>query len=182
MAVTSDAKSRVRAGTALVGIAFLVAACGSSSGSKAASGAASAIKSAGASQAPASSGAPKVAKAGSGGSFCDKARAEEADSAKDAAAFTTGTPQQLEQLENKELSELKGFVSSAPSKIKGSVAILATEDQKLFDALKAAGFDFTKVSQETLSDFQTPAFTQATDQITAYLATTCGISPSAEPS
>jgi hypothetical protein len=185
MAVTSRSKNRVRAGTTLVAIAFLVAACGSS-GSKAASPGSSSLSksSTGASQAPApsaSSKPPKVAKAGSGGSFCDKARSEEAASAKDAAALTTGNPQQLEQLEEKELSELKGFVSSAPSQIKGAVAILAAGDQKLFNALKAANFDFTKLSPATVGAFDTPEFTQATDQITAYLASTCGISPSDVP-
>jgi hypothetical protein len=184
MAVTSRSKNRVRAGTTLVGIAFFVAACGSS-GTKAASpGSSSLSKSSSASQAPApsaSSKPPKVAKAGSGGSFCDKARSEEAASAKDAAALTSGNPQQLEQLEEKELSELKGFVSSAPSQIRGAVAILAAGDQKLFDALKAANFDYTKLSPTTISAFDTPQFTQAADQITAYLASTCGISPSDAP-
>jgi hypothetical protein len=180
MVVTSSAKSRVRAGTVLVGIAFVLAACGSS-GSKAASGgSSSAVTSAGASQAPASSKAPKVAKVGSGGSFCDKARDEDAAEAKDAEALTTGDPKQLEQFEENALSKLAGFVASAPSQIKGAVATLAAGDQKFFDALKAANFDFTKVSQEEISTFETPAFTQASDQITSYLASTCGISPSAE--
>jgi hypothetical protein len=185
MAITSRSKNRVRAGTTLVGIAFLVAACGSS-GSKAASPGSSSLtkSSSSASQAPApsaSSKPPKVAKAGSGGSFCDKARSEEATSAQDAAALTSGNPQQLKQLEEKELSELKGFVSSAPSQIKGAVAILAAGDQKLFDALQAAGFDYAKLDPTTISSFDTPQFTQAADQITAYLASTCGISPSDAP-
>jgi hypothetical protein len=185
MAVTSRSKNRVRAGTTLVGIAFLVAACGSS-GSKAASPGSSSLSksSTGASQAPApsaSSKAPKVAKAGSGGSFCDKARSEEAASAKDAAALTSGNPQQLKQLEEKDLSELKGFVASAPSKIRGDVATLAAGQQKLFDALNAANFDYTKISPATITAFDTPAFTQAADNITAYLASTCGISPSDAP-
>lgn len=185
MAVTSRSKHRVRAGTALIGIAFFVAACGSS-GSKAASPGSSSLSksSPSTSQAPApspSSKPPKVAKAGSGGSFCDKARSEEAASAKDAEALTSGNPQQLKQLEEKELSELKGFVSSAPSQIRGAVAILAAGDQKLFSALQAAGFDYSKLDPTTISAFDTPQFTQAADQITAYLASTCGISPSDEP-
>lgn len=179
MAVTSGAKTRVHAGTALVGIAFLVAACGSSGSKSASSGASAAIKSAGASQAPASSKPPKVAKAGSGGSFCDKARSLDAAQSKDAEALTTGDPKQLEKFEENALSALSGIVASAPSEIKGALATLATGDQKFFDSLKAANFNIAKVSPETLSELQTPEFTQATDKITAYLATTCGISPSA---
>lgn len=180
MAVNSSAKSRVRAGTALVGIAFLVAACGSSGSKTASPGVSAAAKSAAASQAPSKSPAA-IAKAGSGGSFCDKARSLDAAQAKDAEALTSGNPKQLEQFEEKALSELSGLVASAPSEIQGALATLTTGDQKFFDALKAANFDFTKISPETISAFQTPEFTQATDKITSYLESTCGISPSAQP-
>ena len=182
MAVTSRSKHRVRTGTALLGIAFFVAACGSS-GSKAASPGSSSLSksSSSASQAPApsaSSKPPKVAKAGSGGSFCDKARSEEAARRRTPRRSRPAIPQQLEQFEEK--------VALRPVRPCGVVAFADQgrgrdprhRRSEVLQRPQGRQFRFTKISPDHISALETPEFTQATDKITAYLESTCGISPS----
>jgi hypothetical protein len=158
----------------------LLAACGSSSKS------ASTSTGTGASTAPAASTSTKGSSGSGninlgGGSFCDKARKAETDTASAATKLTDG-PDAFKQLEENAQAELSKLASEAPSQIKGAVTTLVNAEDQFFDALKAANFDVTKISTTAVSSFDSPQVMQATQQIDSYLVTACGINPSAIPS
>jgi hypothetical protein len=200
----SDIAGRIRAGwvravtvgTVSALTAVLLAACGSSSASKAAGGSSLASKAAAGttantalSSSPTSS--PPVAGTSSssakvdigalGSSFCDTARKEQAQADQNVQALTAGDPATLKKFEEQALAELPAFAAQAPAEIKSSVDVLVAADQSFFKALQAAGFDFTKLSPTTVSQFETPAFTAATEKVTDYLETKCGITESDAP-
>jgi uncharacterized protein HemX len=181
---TTTSVRRVRVAAALGAAGFLLAACGSSSSSSTppASAAASTSPAAQTSAAATSAAVSTPAiNAGSGGSFCQYARAQKAQQATEIQAFTTDTPQQLAQLESKALSELTVLTASAPSQIKSAVQTVVGEDQALFEALKKANYDFTKIPPSATASLNTPAFAKANQTIANYLKTSCGISTSATP-
>ena len=170
----------------LAAIGLLVSACSSSGSAPAAGTTAAGPASVVASSPAASAATPTPSPAGSAdsgggganlgsGSFCTVAKAEQKQSEKESTAYSSGDPASLKKLETDGLSELQRFVSIAPSAIKPDVQLIATADQKLFNALKAARFMIAKVDQSVLTQLQTPAFTAAEKHITTYLATTCGI-------
>ncbi|MEO9140346.1 MAG: hypothetical protein ABI345_14930 [Jatrophihabitans sp.] len=109
-----------------------------------------------------------------GGSFCAIARNQEAEQAKQASAIT-GSTAQLKALEEKDAKLLPELLAIAPNAIKPDVAVLVAADQKLVTALRKVNYDFTKLDKATLASFSTPALTKATQNVTTYLAKTCGI-------
>jgi hypothetical protein len=178
---------RVRIGLALAATGALLAACGSSS-KAASSGTTGTTPSTAASTAPSaaasskdSGSSGKVSTDLGGGSFCDKARKAETDTASAATKLTDG-PDAFKQLEENAQAELSKLVVEAPSQIKGPVTTLVNAEDQFFNALKAADFDVTKVSTTATSSFDSPQVTQAIQQIDTYLVTKCGINPSAIPS
>jgi uncharacterized protein HemX len=185
---TTTSLHRVRIAAALGAAGFLLAACGSSSSSStpppsaaAATSPAAQTSAAAGSAAPSTPVSAPAINAGSGGSFCQYARAQKAQQASEIQAFTTDTPQQLAQLETKALSELTVLTASAPSQIKSAVQTVVGEDQALFDALKKANYDFTKLPPSATAALNNPAFAKANQTIANYLKTSCGISSSSTP-
>jgi hypothetical protein len=168
----------------LLGIGVLLAGCGSSSKAAGPTPAAgtSASSTAVASGAPAAVAASSQAavKISGGGSFCDDARAEKAQEAKDISAFTADSPAQLQKFEEQAMAELPVFAAAAPSAIKSDVALVVSGDEAIFNGLKAAGFSYAKLDPKIAAQFETPAFTNASAAITAYLTKTCGIAPASE--
>lgn len=183
----SGSARRALIGTALTGTLFL-AACGGSSGTKAASTFPSAAaKSAASSGSAGSSGSSSsagssTAPAGSGGdsgsSFCQKARSESAASAKETEALTSSDPATLKKFEEQAIAQLPEFVAKAPAQIKGAVQTLAAADQTIYNDLKAADFDYSKLSTTAVTQLSSPQFEQAASQVATYMETVCGISPS----
>jgi hypothetical protein len=180
-------------GTAGALTVVLLGGCGSSA-SKAASGSSSSAPVAtttsagtsgsGSSPSPTSastSSSSKVDIGALGSSFCDTARKEQAQADKNAQALTADDPATLKKFEEQALAVLPAFAAQAPAEIKSSVDVLVAADQSFFKALQAAGFDFTKLSPTTITQFETPAFTAATEKVTDYLKTKCGISESDAP-
>ncbi|MEO8888482.1 MAG: hypothetical protein ABI429_04220 [Jatrophihabitantaceae bacterium] len=108
--------------------------------------------------------------------FCRQATLAQQAQRKNVNAFTVDSPASLQKFEQQALGTLSGFVASAPSTIKDDVKVLVAADHRLYAALAAAHFDIRKINPDSLSELQTPAFTKATTSITAYLATSCGIS------
>lgn len=184
--VCSRFGTTLRIGAALISCGFLLAACGSSGSSAAGptpSSAAAAQSSANAaspvsppsSAAAASTGA--IAGAGADVSFCKDAKLQQAQQTAALKALTTDSPQQLEAFENQALAALTTLTSSAPAAIKSDVAVIVAADQKLFAALKAANFNYTKLNPTTLSSLDGSALANASKGIAAYLTTKCGIKP-----
>jgi hypothetical protein len=174
---------RVTAG--LIGVGFVLAACGSSGSSSNPPASSSPVASSAAvTSAVPSSAAPStaaVAGANPSSSFCLYAKAQQAQEAAEEKAITSDNPQQLQAFETQALAALTKLTASAPSQVKGAVQTIVTADQALFAALKAAGYNYTKVSPGALAKFDTPALAQAAKTITAYLKTSCGISATASP-
>jgi hypothetical protein len=177
----SNACRQATTALGLLGIGVLLAGCGSSS--KAAGSAATPTTSGSAvtatSAAPSSAAATQAAvKISGGGSFCDDARAEQAQEDKDVSAFTTDSPAQLQKFEETAMAELPIFAAAAPSSIKSDVNLIVSGDEAIFNGLKAAGFNYAKLDPKVTSEFETPAFTSAASAVTAYLQKSCGIAPS----
>jgi hypothetical protein len=182
--------SRVRrlgTGTVLVLTGVLLAACGGGGSSPSTASAPSTVptqssapSSVPTSSAPVSS-APVSGGSGSGGSFCQYAKVQKAQEAAEIKAYSTDTPQQLEKFEEQALAEAKVFASTAPSQIKAAVDTVVSEDDAVFNALKAAHFDYTKLPTSFLTTLEAPKFTKADNQIISYLTNTCGINTSAAP-
>lgn len=189
---SAGALYRVRIGVGLAAAGALLAACGSSSKGASTSGTVTTGPStAAASTTPSttpssstssSSGSGKVNTDLGGGSFCDKAKKASANFNDATDNITTDTPEQLKNFEQSALDELKALQSQAPSEIQAPIGTVVDAEQKLFADLQAANFDFTKISSEITTQFDTPEFTAAESKVTAYLAAKCGIDPSAEAS
>jgi hypothetical protein len=173
----------------------LLAACGSSA-TKAASGSSSSAKAATTSQSTSASGSSTSPAGGSpstpsssakvdigalGSSFCDTARKQETQASQDAQALTSDDPATLKKFEEQAIAELPAFEAQAPAEIKSAVATLVAADRTLFSQLDAAGWDFTKLSPTAVSALESPDFTAATEKITSYLTTKCGITESDAP-
>jgi hypothetical protein len=173
-------------GVAIVSAVLLLAACSSSTSGKPVGAPAASVTANGSSttttgttpSSPAASSSTASKVSGNPGSgFCNDARAEQAQEAKQADAFTTYTPAELQKFEEQAAKELPVFAAEAPSEIKSQVEVLVAADQKIFDELKAANWDFAKIDVTTFStDIETPAFTAAADAVTNYLEKVCGIS------
>jgi hypothetical protein len=153
---------------------------GSSAASGAASGASGAASGAGSAASPAASSA--AIKGDSNSKFCTIAVAEQEQEDKTASAITGDSPQDLQKFEEQAIAALPAFVAAAPSAIKGAVQTLAAADQKFFTALKAAGFDYTKLDPTIVSTFEDPQFTAAATTVTDYLTQVCGIDPDGDTS
>ncbi|WP_375476783.1 hypothetical protein [uncultured Jatrophihabitans sp.] len=175
----------------MIAAAVLLAGCsssgsGGSSGSSGGSGSAPTSSGSAANTSASSSTAPTTGDTtavaiGGGGSFCGLARAEKANSAKAATAYTGSSPAQLKKLEETAMSQLPVFAAQAPSAIRPAVNTLVTAEQKLFKVLKSANFDFRKINPTALTSLESPAFTKATTTIDSYLTKVCHI-PSSLPS
>jgi hypothetical protein len=124
--------------------------------------------------APASSAAPK---GNSNSKFCTLAAAEQAQDDKDSDAFSSRSPQDIQKVEEQALAALPTFLAAAPAQIKAAVQTLVTADQKFFAALKAAGFDTSKLDPSAVTALEDPQFTAASDAVTDYLEKVCGIEP-----
>jgi hypothetical protein len=108
-----------------------------------------------------------------GGKFCQEAAA--VSNAGLSAAATGTTPDAVKAQIAQFKVEEKLVLSSAPNAIKGDLTTLFAGVDKLYDALVAANYDYTKLDPTTLTSFDTPAFEAASDHVDAYLKTTCGI-------
>lgn len=181
-----------RGGCAALALGLLLAACSSSSGTVPGTGTGggstpAATQSTPAAIGPSSApGAPATKSqssktnpfSGGGSSFCAQAKAEITKQAKSAEAITGDSPQALEKFEKQAVAELQLFVAKAPSQIRAAAQTIATAENKLFSALKAANWDFTKLSPTLIQSFDTPKFEQAGKTIENYFKDTCGISDS----
>lgn len=171
--------------SALLFSALAIAATGCGTGSPSAT-ATTGTKATTAAKAKTQSGSsPTTARAASAGSgtnpgssFCQAALQEKSQETKEEQAFTTDTPAQLEKFEQEALAALPKFFAAAPSQIKGAAQVIISADQKVFNALKAADFNFTKLGSDSAlaSSFESPTFLNAVKVIDNYLGTVCGIS------
>ena len=116
-------------------------------------------------------------KATGGGSFCTKvADAINNGVSKAAQAFQQGrTPDQLKTEFEQTRKAEQDALSGAPSEIKADLQVLISASNKVFDALSAANYDFTKVDPAALSSVNTPAVQTASQHVTAYVKDHCGI-------
>ncbi len=159
----------------------LVTACGSS-GSAASGASGTAGSATGSMSSPASASSPAAPSSSASavtidisGNFCKDARSEASHSSQLQDELTTTDPAQLKALEQTYAGVLTRFAAEAPSQIKASVEVLVNGDRTLLTALAAADYDYTKLSPTAIAPLETPAFTAAAAQVTAYLRTTCHI-------
>jgi hypothetical protein len=178
---------RAAGAVAILLAAIVLTACGSSSSSTlgaAASAAAADGSASGSASGSAASpaGSSAAIKGDSNSKFCTFAVAEQAQEDKTSQEITGDSPQDLQKFEEQAISALPAFVAAAPSAIKSAVQTLAAADQKFFTALKAAGFDYTKLDPSIESTFEDPQFTAAATTVSDYLEQVCGINPTADTS
>ncbi len=175
----SRAFVRIRTGLALAAAGVLLAACGSSS--KGATGSVGSASSAPSTAASSSSSKGTGGVNLGGGSFCDKIKTAVADESNALSTSSLSNPSSLKDLETKANAALQQLKDSAPAEIKGAVNLVAGAEEQIFTQLSNSNFDFTKVGPQLQGTFTSPQFLQATKQIETYLATKCGINPSAFP-
>jgi len=127
---------------------FMLAACGSSGGSKT------------------STGAPKLS-----GSFCDKAKQAENDVNNNSDVTNQATAQ-------KDLDQLKQIASSAPSEIKSDLNTLVDFFQKYTDAVKKAnGNEQALAASMAGLQGDEAGLKTASQNIENYLVQHCGFTP-----
>lgn len=165
-------------GIATLAAAVLVTGCGSSKPKTAGAAAsvtpgASTASAGGAAAAstPGSADASKVTATG-GGKFCQQIAASMNDS-----AVTAGTSSVDDaKSEMKQYQAIESAVKkSAPGSIKPDLAVVFSATDKLYAALAAANFDYTKLDPTILSGLNTPAVAAAEQHLSAYMKDTCGI-------
>lgn len=176
---------------ALLVAGLVLAGCGGSSksasnigavaASKAAASAVSAGSSAGSSSAASPSSSVKLS-GNSNSSFCVEATAVQAEQDKNGEELLGDTPADLQKFEEQSQAELKLFVSKAPAQIKSAVQTIATADDTLVNALKAANYDITKVDPKVTESLDTPAFESAVTTVDDYLEQVCGLHPTDDAS
>jgi hypothetical protein len=66
-------------------------------------------------------------------------------------------------------------LKSAPGAIKGDLTTLFGAVDKMYSALAAANYDYTKLDPSVLTALESPDVTAAETRIDAYIKTTCGI-------
>ncbi|HVW81155.1 MAG TPA: hypothetical protein VHB69_09485 [Mycobacteriales bacterium] len=164
----------LRVSAVLIAAGISLAACGSSSsGGTSATGVTTTTPSAAATS---TASTPTTGSSGGGSSsFCGLATKAQAQENQDAQAIESDTPAQLEAYVNKAKGELAAFSAAAPSAIKPDVVTVVAGADKLFAALKKAGYDFKKIDPTSLQSIDTPAFSKANDAISSYLKDKCGI-------
>ncbi|HWJ97910.1 MAG TPA: hypothetical protein VNQ33_07095 [Acidimicrobiales bacterium] len=66
-------------------------------------------------------------------------------------------------------------LSRAPSELSGAVAAILDAQDQLIAALEKADYDMTKIPPAVLKAMHTPELEEASDEVDAYIADTCGI-------
>jgi hypothetical protein len=123
--------------------------------------------------------APTVAAAKAGNldsSFCQASRGLKRREAAEEKSLLN-TPASVEKAENQAVADLPEFQRLAPASLQSAVAVLVTEDRRIFTDLQAVNFNYADLTPAVNKSLQSPQFTQADDQITNYLTHVCGISP-----
>jgi hypothetical protein len=69
----------------------------------------------------------------------------------------------------------KELLSSAPDELQDSVDVLVEVQEKLASELEKVDYDFMKLPDDAMSSMNTPEFTKANEELTAYVKDTCGI-------
>jgi hypothetical protein len=177
---TKAAASTAAAPAAAASTAPSAAAAAPSSAAAAVPSGSAAVESAIAAAVASDAATQKPIVATGGGKFCKEAAAVSNAGLSAAASGTTpdAVKAQIAQFKVEE----KTVLASAPGAIKGDLVILFGGVDKLYSALVAANYDYTKVDPTTLTSFDTPAFEAASDKVDAYLKTTCGIDTGDEAS
>jgi hypothetical protein len=113
----------------------------------------------------------------SGSSFCEDARVEKSQENAEIAALTKDTPAEMAQYVTKELGDFGAFIAAAPASIKGDLQTAYTYTKTFFAELKAANYDYSKLTPSETTSLTNPKFTAANKAIANYLQTACGIVP-----
>ena len=69
----------------------------------------------------------------------------------------------------------KELLASAPDELQDSVDVLVEVQEKLASELEKVDYDFMKLPDDAMSSMNTPEFTKANEELTAYVKDTCGI-------
>jgi hypothetical protein len=120
-----------------------------------------------------SAATPTKVVATGGGKFCQEAAA--VSNAGLSAASQGITPADVKAQVAQYKAEEKVVLATAPGSIKPDMQTLFAGVDKLYAALVAANYDYTKLDPTTLTSFDTPAFEAASNRVDAYLKNTCGI-------
>jgi len=157
-----------RTGIAAVALVALVSGCSAKSKSTATAGSSS---SSGAVAATDSASPTKVVATG-GGNFCKQvADSLNATNVSAAGGDTTTIKQDVQRYQ-----ALKGSVlKSAPGAIKGDLVTLFGAVDKMYSALAAANYDYSKLDPSVLTSLEDPAVATAEQHVNDYIKTTCGI-------
>ncbi len=122
----------------------------------------------------------KVA-AGGGGDFCKSLTASINDTKSLATQAITGSPGTVKALIDKARQETGSIVAAAPDAIKNDVKTLVNVSTTYYDALAAANYDFRKLDTTKLSALTSGDALQASERVTAYISSHCGINVGSTP-
>ena len=94
---------------------------------------------------------------------------------------TTGNPSDLKALVEKAKQQVSGIVSAAPSAIKDDVQTLVNASESYYDALSSANYDLSKVDISKVRVLLSSNVQQASQRVSAYIQSHCGIDVGATP-
>jgi hypothetical protein len=117
---------------------------------------------------------PSKVVATGGGKFCQQV----ADSINNnvAAQGVAGTNPASEKQDVQAEQALESqILKAAPGAIKPDLATIFGATDKLYSALAAAGYDYSKIDPTAMAALEAPAVTTAETNITTYMKNTCGI-------
>jgi hypothetical protein len=142
-----------------------LAACSSSSS-----------KSTGAASTSASTAAAgKVVAKGGSGNFCKDIATSLNGGKSIPEQALTGSPAALKSLIDKARTESANITLEAPSAIRADVETDLNAVKAFYDAVIAAGYDFSRVDPSKLTNISSPQVTAANQRISAYVSSRCGI-------
>ena len=109
-----------------------------------------------------------------GGKFCQQVADSVNNSAAKAAAQGTDPTSEKQTVQAEQALESQ-ILKAAPGAIKPDLVTIFGATDKLYAALAAAGYDYTKLDPTAISALETPQVTTAEQNITSYMKNTCGI-------
>ncbi len=118
---------------------------------------------------------------GDGGDWCARAKVFD-DSINVLDSDVPPSPEVIEAAYEEISGQFESIKQGAPSEIADAVATSVEGFQLIFEAFRAADYDFMNVDLATIELLDDPKYTEASAKIEAYLRDTCGIVDPDEPS
>jgi hypothetical protein len=120
---------------------------------------------------------------GADSDFCTLAKAADSSSDDASTALDTADPAKIEEALNAALADAERAAEIAPDDIKAAVEKVVDGQRQLIEGLERNDWDILAAigDEDFAALIEDPSFQEASNELEAYLETTCGITPETDP-